>query len=263
MPSRRIQLVAATLTLMMPALAQASAPYYRFWQGWKLDTIENGAFLDGLNKTFIMSTVQTGSDKGLIAYLPFVMNLADKRPPELASVLPEEIALVVYRSQKEYKDLFATEEGKRYSALHWNYFERSKSKSLVPEAFPKGSQSAMGHAYDLLQSEADWQTGRPSVEGLASGGQVDAYLEALKSHSKRIGLDAAVVLIAEGYRLEYLLWSADRSVDKARAEIERLRTKYKVRREFFYANLRPSLQPQEEHVSWGEGITTIFKSIPK
>jgi hypothetical protein len=83
------------LTLIISSIADA-APYYRLWQGWKLDSIDYEGLRRGLDERFIPATVEVGMGRGLMSYLPALAPLPEKRPEVVRKLLPDEIALVVY-----------------------------------------------------------------------------------------------------------------------------------------------------------------------
>ena len=133
-------LILAGLSAQLSVHSAWADPYHRFWRGTKLAELSDDDFVNGLNQTFIPETIQTGATKGLFAYQPVLVQ-------GNAHLLPDEVALVSYRDEASYDAIRSTQEGQDYSALHWKYFDKSKSMSLVPEHY--SGVLVFEHAYDL------------------------------------------------------------------------------------------------------------------
>lgn len=129
------------------------ASFNRFWVGDKKKEVKTADFLNGLNKTFFKDTIVVGSGRGLLSYQPYVTSMDND--------VPDELALVSYESEEKYKAIRSTPEGERYSALHWDYFQKDTSKSTVTEAF-KGDLEE-GKAYELNSAFTQWQKGYTTV----------------------------------------------------------------------------------------------------
>ena len=195
-----------------PAFAE---PYYRFWRGGKLAGLDAVRFEADLNRIFIPATVNQGKGKGLLAYQPVLP------PIEKPDFIPDEFALVTYQSENGYRALKKMPVGAVYQKLHWSYFDRSRSKSLVPEEYR--GEVALEKAYDLLKGNTDWQKGasffslflRASAESnLQFVARINSYILNSKQQFVAGGLNSWVILVADGYAAEYQLWktSAAREV---------------------------------------------------
>jgi len=160
-------------------------------------------FQAGLNQIFIPATVQTGAGKGMIGYQPIL--------PEGAPELPDEIALVSYTDQNAYSELFSTESGKAYQNLHWQYFDRSASHSVVPEPFAGSVE--IEHAYDLYPRYAAWMSNSTTVFVFlrANGESSLTFLKRAQEHLSQAtrsdpgtGVLDRVALISKDYWIEYV-----------------------------------------------------------
>lgn len=203
--------VLATFLLGSAFSASAEGFHYRFWRGDRISGMTAETFRDGLREVFVPATLKQGVGKGLLAYQPVL--LAKDHSPKL----PDEVALVTYASEEEYKRLRATPEGKAYGELHWDYFTRETSRSLVPEAF-RGKAEA-GKAYDLLLGKPDWSRGTSvfSVRLRREEVSEEKFLAALAESLARIqrtppsGLRAHLALVTGDYVMEFSLWGDGQS----------------------------------------------------
>ena len=100
-------------------------------------------------------TVQMQRLYGLTAYLPAVL------PPDHPAGLPDEIALVFYRTQEAYHFTKRCVGGRAYSELHDLVFDMPKSPSTFPTAFD--GEVRFDQAYHLFPAPVDWQGGRSRV----------------------------------------------------------------------------------------------------
>lgn len=98
-----------------------STPAFRVWLGWRADRLRSPGrwkeFVDHLKRTFVPATWQMMGRFGLLAYVPSVLLEAQ------SDTLPDETALLVYRSVDDYKASFSTVVGRAYSLLHGAVFE--------------------------------------------------------------------------------------------------------------------------------------------
>jgi hypothetical protein len=92
---------------------------------------------------------------GLAAYLPMVL------PHEHAEELPDEIALVFYRTQQAYTDSKLYPAGRAYSDLHELVFDLDVSRSGFPNLF--AGEFELNQPWHLFSNTADWQTGLADV----------------------------------------------------------------------------------------------------
>ncbi len=241
------------LILIALLAGEASAsPYYRFWQGWKLDKLSAAEFQRGLEETLIPRTIDVGAKKGLIAYLPWLVSKPDGRP--------DEIALVIYLSEAEYKAIRETPEGKEYGELHWTLFDKDRgSKSAVTEPF-KGVLE-VSHAYDVLQSNADWQKGYAVVELTRVKANPEPFVKYLGRGAAAKGLQSYVVLRGDGYVVEYQLWRSKFAFERSRGQILRVKERYLETLPGFSAITRKS-SAHGSAIRLGEALNTQFGVTP-
>lgn len=205
-----------SIALLAVASSAHADTYHRFWRGVKSSSLSTEDFVRGLNQVFIPATVQVGADKGMIAYEPMLTN-------GMAG-LPDEVALVSYEDKPAYDALYSTDAGKAYQNLHWQYFDRSSSHSLMPGAY--SGSVAIEQAYDLRPGYADWQKHQTTVlVYLRRAAETDSnYLGRVKHHLDEcqvsdvdIGVLDRAVLVAQGYWLEYVS-AASETVSGATAD---------------------------------------------
>jgi hypothetical protein len=184
--------------------------YHRFWRGTKKSDLSWSQFEDGLNQIFIAATVKTGSGKGMIAYEPTLI--------EGKNQLPDEIALVSYANKGAYDSLYSTSEGKAYQSLHWDYFDRPNSHSLVPQAFTGSVTSEQ--AYDLKPTYADWMKNSTTVlvffkQSMETDQtfmtRAQSHLSEAIQNDSNINVFDRVVLVSQNYWIEYV--SAANSIE--------------------------------------------------
>ena len=98
----------------------------RVFRGRKIAGIERGGFIRRLAQMFMPMTVQMQRLYGLTAYLPAVL------PEREGSTIPDEVALVFYRTQECYHEAKRCVGGRAYSELHELAFDMSVSQSGFP-----------------------------------------------------------------------------------------------------------------------------------
>lgn len=176
--------------------------YHRFWRGTKRADLNWNQFEAGLNQVFIPATVKTGAEKGMIGYQPVLL--------EGEQGLPDEVALVSYADQQAYDALYSTDPGKDYQNLHWNYFDRATSHSIIPQAF--NGAVDLEQAYDLHPEYRDWMKNTTTVlVYFKQSGEAQAdYIKRAQSHlldavssDGQIGILDRVILVSETYWIEY------------------------------------------------------------
>jgi hypothetical protein len=138
-----------------PAPVPVSPDAVRVFRGRKREGLAHDVFLQKLGAVFMPITVQMQRLYGLTAYLPAVL------PPDHPAGLPDEIALVFYRTQEAYTFAKRCAGGRAYSELHDLVFDMPKSPSTFPRAF--GGEIQFEQAYHLLAGRVDWQAGRSRV----------------------------------------------------------------------------------------------------
>jgi hypothetical protein len=138
-----------------PAPAPVSPDAVRVFRGRKREELSHDVFLEKLGTVFMPITVQLQRLYGLTAYLPAVL------PRDHPAGLPDEIALVFYRTQEAYHFAKRCVGGRAYSQLHDLVFDMPKSPSSFPAAFDGEVQ--LDRAFHLLPGQVDWQGGRSRV----------------------------------------------------------------------------------------------------
>lgn len=122
----------------------------RFWWGFKRKDVARDQFVATLGDVFVPATVQVMHHRqgALTAYLPIV-------PPDLGCIdVPDELALVVYKSVEEYNRASETVEGRAYKLLHNSVFGPPSTSGSFPVRF--GGEFEAGKAYFLWSDSADW-----------------------------------------------------------------------------------------------------------
>lgn len=123
----------------------------RFWWGFKRKEISRDTFLDKLGAVFLPATVQVMGHRlgALTAYLPII-------PPENCSTdVPDEMALVVYRSVAEYEQASSSLEGRAYQLLHDAVFTSPSSSKGFPVLFE--GELEQDQPYFLWSRSDQWQ----------------------------------------------------------------------------------------------------------
>ncbi len=202
------------LLLILTSITANASPYYRFWRGWRRPDVNSLAFQQIMTAKFVPTTVNVGAGHGLTAYLPAL-------PPEHKSDVPDEIALVVYESKSAYDALRATPQGAAYAAMHDEIFSRDLgSKSTVPEPYMGSIQNEK--AYDLLQSNLNWQRGFVVWKISRINSSADRYVRGVAQTFANRGLASYVVLAHGGLLYEYQLWKSAYEFSVAKSTIESL-----------------------------------------
>src|SRR5262245_19311977 len=174
-----------------PAAVPVSPDAVRVFRGRKRDGLAHDVFLQKLGAVFMPITVQMQRLYGLTAYLPAVL------PPDPPAGLPDEIALVFYRTQEAYTFAKRCAGGRAYSDLHDLVFDMPKSPSTFPTTF--AGEVQFDQAYYLLPGRVDWQAGRSRVFVGARTATLapDAFRPQIAARAaelqKTAGLDAAIL----------------------------------------------------------------------
>jgi len=201
-------------------LAANLANYFRVWQGFKRPDLSSEEFLTSF-PTFMKETVDLYQDQALVNYIVVI-------PPESKpEYIPDELALVSLTSKEDYDRIRATPEGRKYSARHWDFFDRANSKSadpLVNYDLDHPVNLIHNRSYDMIGTSIDWATGYNAVfigirkDGLDS----TQFLSRLKQHvelAKAVmvpkGLRGYIIIANELYEIAYLNWDSKESHDRA------------------------------------------------
>jgi hypothetical protein len=122
----------------------------RVFRGRK-SRLKRAEFVEKLGAVFMPLTVQMQRLFGLTAYLPAIL------PETKSEGMPDEIALVFYRTQEAYHEAKRCVGGRSYSELHKLVFNMDASASTFPEMFTGEVQP--DKAYHLFPKSVDWQIG--------------------------------------------------------------------------------------------------------
>lgn len=178
----------------------------RVWRGFRLGGPAED-YLTALGSIFIPATAQLQSLYGLTAYLPTVL------PLQKPTGVPDEIALVFYRTQQAYDDTKLTVAGRAYSSLHSTVFAFPQSESGFPVLLDDSVK--FDTPYFLFADEADWMTGFTQVfvgtrradttaQSFASG--LLDYAQGLQLGRPK-GLEGAVLHATEEWVLYWEHWT--------------------------------------------------------
>jgi hypothetical protein len=180
----------------------------RVWRGFRLPSLEPAKFYLDLGSIFIPVTVQIQRLFHLAAYLPAVL------PPVRPDGLPDEIALVFYRTQQDYTNAALAAGGRAYSLLHSAVFNLAPGGSLsgFPTAF--AGNSAREQPVHLFPESVDWQTGfaQVFVGARRASTDPDLFLKGAQTFCQSLiqnrpqGLEAAIVVVASDYLLFWEHW---------------------------------------------------------
>jgi len=189
----------------------------RVFRGVRKPSLSHSDLVRKLETVFMPTTIQMQRLYGLTAYLPAVL------PPDHGRDMPDEVALVFYRTQNAYHEAKRCVGGRYYSELHELVFDMSNSKSGFPQLFT--GTIVEDQPYHLFDTSVDWQVGavRLYVGRLRSGvtqGAFTAHVrdKAVALQQSRGGLDGVIFCVTA----ESLLWwehapvallSADRFAD--------------------------------------------------
>lgn len=230
-------------------------PHIRFWQGFAHPSLSTGEFATALQKTLIPMTTEVGAGRGLVGYLPAVIEQTGK--PDF---LPDEIALVVYRNQALYDAIKATPEGVHYSAIHFKMEGVSGISGMEPlegrELFVRddghghksGSAVAIpvedtpdfdmqsihfGEAYTPLWPENPlwgnspvWQGGATLARvhlrrpGVTDNQYLDSLAHYLKFSAATRYTTGHVVRVEKDYVIEYLFGNNEEQIQYALEELD-------------------------------------------
>lgn len=160
----------------------------RFWWGFKRDDVTREAFLKALGDIFFPQTVDVMHRQlgALSGYLPVV-------PPAHGCLdVPDEMALVVYKSIPEYEAAMATLQGRSYQLLHDAIFRKPSSSNGFPILLEDEFES--GQPYFVWSRANDWMNGHCNfIIGRRPQGvkveQFHANLQAAAASMKRLSSD--------------------------------------------------------------------------
>jgi hypothetical protein len=124
----------------------------RVFRGRRNAGVPRDIFVERLGQLFMPFTVQMQRQYGLTAYLPAVL------PESNESTIPDEVALVFYRTQECYHEAKGRVGGRAYSELHELVFDMPASRSGFPKLLA-ADEITPDQPYHLFERSIDWQTG--------------------------------------------------------------------------------------------------------
>jgi hypothetical protein len=191
-------------------------PLYRVFRGFRKADLSPGQFYAEIQNRFIPAAPSTHAKNGLVAYLPGLS------PLRKAADIPDELAIVASESAEVYQKARNTPEGQAYADLHWEVFDKERSKSTSAVPFEATVQSDVG--YDVMQSPTDWQKGHSTLFiGLRKADvSAETFLAQLSEHvaqvKKTLGsgvLKGYIVIANENYEIAYQNWSSKNAMQRA------------------------------------------------
>lgn len=194
----------ATIAIFLFLLVNNShASFNRFWVGSKKKDVTTPAFLNGLNKIFFKDTINVGKGRGLLSYQPYIT--------EMKNNVPDELALVIYESEEKYKAIRSTPEGQKYSDLHWGFFDKESSKSTVSQPFT--GELHEGYSYELNPVFKEWQTTNTTVVIYSRVTDTDLIGLAKKfgELKNNVSIENSLLLITKEWIIEYRMQKNDKS----------------------------------------------------
>jgi hypothetical protein len=189
----------------------------RVWRGYALDRTQKEAFCQTLGNTFIPITAQVMGKLGLTAYLPAIV------PNDQAPSVPDEIALVFYRTQETYQQTAnSTTAGRAYQKLHAGVFVLGPQPTGRPSSasgFPVLLKDAcvLGQPYYLFSEAVDWYCGSSDVfVGVFEGDRQQlaaAVLQAAKAlQTNRVAdLDGFILMVVDNVLIYWRHWQSTAS----------------------------------------------------
>ena len=181
------------------------------WRGFRLASVAPRDFLTALGSIFIPVTARLQSLHGPTAYLPTVM------PLDKPSGVPDEIALVFYRTRQAYDDTKLTAPGRAYASLHSTVFGFPPSEGSFPSALAESLK--FDTPYYLFADRADWMTGFTQVFAGTRPARMTVldFASSLFSFAKDLqrnrpkGLEGAVLHVTEDWVLYWEHWTNQRA----------------------------------------------------
>jgi hypothetical protein len=174
----------------------------RVFRGRKKAGVRRDIFVERLGQLFMPFTVQMQRQYGLTAYLPAVL------PESKEGTIPDEVALVFYRTQECYGEAKRRVGGRAYSELHELVFDMPASRSGFPKLLA-ADEITPDQPYHLFERSIDWQTGycRLFVGTRKADEGSDAFLASVAKAARRVqadprSLDAAIFSATS----EWVVW---------------------------------------------------------
>jgi hypothetical protein len=174
----------------------------RVFLGRKRADTQRDMFIQRLGQVFMPVTIQMQRLYGLTAYLPAIL------PVSKDSTIPDEVALVFYRTQECYHEAKRCIGGRTYSELHELAFDMSASRSDFPILFA-ADEILPDQPYHLFERSIDWQTGysRLFVGTRKANAGSDAFVGGVAKVARQVQADPrsldAVIFAATS---EWVVW---------------------------------------------------------
>ncbi len=261
-------IAAGTVTFMSSESKANKAEYFRVWQGFKKPTLTGDQFLKEL-PSFMKDTVDLYNGRGLNNYMVVIP------PADKPDFVPDEFALVALNSEAEYAAIRNTEEGKVYSARHWDVFNKEKSassKTFINYQKEQPEKLVSDATYDMIGESIDWSQGYSLVYVGTRQKQLstEQFLDRLNKHIvlaketlKPLGLKAYIVLANENYEVAYINWSSKADHDAAfeREDAKQVFADAQTMlNPLMYQQLRPFAAGST--VNEGSAYSTLYKGKP-
>lgn len=200
------------------------AAYFRVWQGFQKTELTSVQFLNEL-PSFMKDTVDLYQERALNNYIVIIP------PAHKPSFIPDELALVALNTKENYEALRSTPEGQKYSARHWDVFNKNTSKSaaFVNYALDKPANLIHNVAYDMMGNEINWAAGFNTVFIGIKKSELSSvqFLQSLQKHielAKLVmmpkGLLGYIVIANENYEIAYLNWKSKQAHEQASQSID-------------------------------------------
>jgi len=158
-------------------------------------------FVQRLGEVFMPITIQMQRLYGLTAYLPAIL------PESMESTIPDEVALVFYRTQACYHEAKRCIGGRAYSDLHELAFDMSASRSEFPELLAT-DEITPDHSYYLFERSIDWQTGysRLFVGTRKAKAASDAFLAGVAKVARQVQTDSRLDAAIFSATTNWMVW---------------------------------------------------------
>lgn len=188
----------------------------RVWRGFRRPDRPVADFHAALGSIFIPATVQLQRLYGLTAYLPAVL------PADKPAGVPDEVALVFYRSQRAYADAKACVGGRAYGLLHSTVFDVAHSPSDFPTLLDGNFR--LDRPYHLFRDAVDWQGGFAQlfIGARRHDDPPERFARAIEAHcidlqdDRPAGLDGAVVAAGDAFVVFWEHWSSRECAERSR-----------------------------------------------
>lgn len=178
------------------------------WRGFRNPSLSSQEYYSRLSKTFVPSTVTMQIPNKLAGYMPTFAEGVERKP----DTVPDETAIVFWKSQQAYYDGFGTLAGRIYTLSHGSVFTpKPQSDASFPVSYA-GTLLLDGTCFYLIDKPADWMHGQIKhliAEVPPGAAAVAEYQKTLTEIQKRAKADGALVCVTAGYIVYWQLNGAD------------------------------------------------------